>query len=552
MSYLVLARKWRPQGLDDLIGQEAVVRTLKNALKQGRVAHAYLFSGPRGVGKTSTARILAKAMNCTNGPTSVPCNVCPQCQGITDGSSVDVLEIDGASNTGVDDVRELRDTVKYAPASSRYKVYIIDEVHMLSGAAFNALLKTLEEPPPHVVFIFATTSPKKIPATILSRCQHLTFKKIPRHMIKERLSGIMQKEGFRATPGAIEAIAQAADGSMRDSLTILDQALAFSEEIKEEDIATLLGLPEKALLYELTISIIAADRIRSLDLVKGLVEKGYDLRVFSRELTEYFRNILIIKVASGASGILDLTEEEISRLQRLSEKTTLEELTLMFSELVRLENEMRTTPNPRYLLELSLIRLSFLKGMIPISEALKRIEGITTADIQDKKIERPQAQSELPEPQMPSQADRQAAEKTASATEDAPPASAAIEDSLWDALIKKLEEKEHHFVYQLAKGKVVNITDKELVIGFNGDMPLFMNTVKKYRPAIEDALKEIKGSRIRIKVVPLVKRHEETKSLMDKVKSEPIVMDVLNLFNGKILEVKSIEGHINNGGKDDE
>ena len=236
MSYIVLARKWRPQGFNDLIGQEAVVTTFKNALSSGKIVHAYLFSGPRGVGKTSSARILAKALNCLQRSDSEPCGECRSCKSITQGASVDVLEIDGASNTSVDAVRELREAVKYAPSGGKYKIYIIDEVHMLSTQAFNALLKTLEEPPAHVIFIFATTEPKKIPSTILSRCQHHSFRRITKNMIKGQLNKIIDTEKINIRESALEMIAKAADGSMRDALTLLDQATAFSDDITEEEL----------------------------------------------------------------------------------------------------------------------------------------------------------------------------------------------------------------------------------------------------------------------------------------------------------------------------
>ena len=233
MSYLVLARKWRPKEFDDLVGQEPIMRILKNAITQGKIAHAYLFSGPRGVGKTSSARILAKAMNCKEGPTPVPCGVCGSCTAINDGSSIDVTEIDGASNNSVDDIRDLRERVKYASSGGKYKVYIIDEVHMLSGSAFNALLKTLEEPPSHVIFVLATTEMKKIPATVLSRCQHMPFRRISGNVIRARLKQISDTEGIHISPSALGLVARAADGSMRDSLTILDQLSSFSAEITE-------------------------------------------------------------------------------------------------------------------------------------------------------------------------------------------------------------------------------------------------------------------------------------------------------------------------------
>ncbi|RMD59214.1 MAG: DNA polymerase III subunit gamma/tau, partial [Nitrospirae bacterium] len=244
MSYLVFARKWRPKHFGDLLGQEPIVRSLRNAISSGKIGHAYLFSGPRGVGKTTTARILAGALNCVHGPTPEPCGECPNCEAIYNGSSVDVLEIDGASHNSVDNIRELRDTVGYMPSMCRYKIYIIDEIHMLSEQAFNALLKTLEEPPLHCVFIFATTAPKKIPSTILSRCQHYMFRRIPKDVIKQRLRAVAEDEGISISEEAIGMISKASDGSMRDALTMLDQASALSDNISISDVQKLLGLPE--------------------------------------------------------------------------------------------------------------------------------------------------------------------------------------------------------------------------------------------------------------------------------------------------------------------
>src|SRR4030067_3500260 len=296
MSYLGLARKWKPQGFDDLIGQEPIIRILKNSIDQEKIAHAYLFSGPRGVGKTSMARILAKALNCKDGPTANPCGQCPSCLSVTDGSSMDVMEIDGASNNSVNDIRDLRERVKYAPSGGRYKVYIIDESHMLSDAAFNALLKTLEKPPPHVVFVLATTAPKKIPSTVLSRCRHLPFRRIPSQEIKERLKKISQAEGINVSGTALELIARAADGSLRDSLTILDQLSSFSSDINDSDVKDLLGITDFSLLSQISVALIEGKREEILKIIEELAERGTDIRSFIKELVHFFRDLLIARV----------------------------------------------------------------------------------------------------------------------------------------------------------------------------------------------------------------------------------------------------------------
>jgi len=375
MSYIVLARKWRPQGFDDLIGQDTVVRTLKNALSNEKIVHAYLFSGPRGVGKTSLARILAKALNCKMRSDSEPCGTCESCRAITEGSSVDVFEIDGASNNSVDAVRELRETVKYAPSTGKYKVYIIDEVHMLSQSAFNALLKTLEEPPPHVVFIFATTEPKKIPATILSRCQHHAFRRISKTKIKEQLQKIVDVEKIKIKESALEMIAKAADGSMRDSLTLLDQACSFSDNITETELQTLLGLPEREIILNLSRAILNGNISETLFIIKELTDRGSDLRQLTKELVENFRNIAIVKVTENAEELLEFSREEVQQLRKLTSNVSIEQLTLLLSELLKLEGEVRNSINPRYTLELGLLRTSFIKGMTSIEDILKILDS---------------------------------------------------------------------------------------------------------------------------------------------------------------------------------
>src|SRR5436189_523687 len=296
MSYEVFARKYRPQTFDDLVGQAHVTRTLKNAVQQNRLAHAYLFVGPRGIGKTSTARILAKALNCVNGPTVTPCGVCDSCREIAQGNSLDVLEIDGASNNGVEQVRELRDNVRYAPSKGHFKIYIIDEVHMLTSAAFNALLKTLEEPPPHVKFIFATTEPQKVLPTILSRCQRFDLHRIPANLIAQHLQFIAGKERITLEPAAAHAIARGAEGGLRDAESMLDQLVAFcGEKISESDVLNVFGFTSEETVTDLTANILRGETADAIDLLHQQCESGKDMMRLMSDLIAYLRDLLVFK-----------------------------------------------------------------------------------------------------------------------------------------------------------------------------------------------------------------------------------------------------------------
>jgi DNA polymerase-3 subunit gamma/tau len=339
MSYLVLARKWRPQTFDEIVGQEHVSRTLTNAIRSNRVAHAFLFTGVRGVGKTTAARILAKALNCEHGPTPTPCNRCANCVEITAGNAVDVLEIDGASNTGVDDVREIIENVRYQPAKSRFKIYIIDEVHMLSTSAFNALLKTLEEPPGHVKFIFATTDPHKVPHTIHSRCQRYDFKRIPPRLVAERLAEIVRSEEVDISERALFTIAREGEGSMRDAQSLLDQVIAFAgKTIRDEDVVSALGVADRKLLYGVADAIVERDPPRALALLNELHQYGYDMRRFTRELLEHFRNLSVARLLPDADLLADLSDEERTEAGRQAQKMSTEDLDRAF----------RSTPKPRW------------------------------------------------------------------------------------------------------------------------------------------------------------------------------------------------------------
>ena len=356
MTYQVLARKWRPQEFDAVVGQDPVTRTLRNALSSGRVAHAYLFTGPRGVGKTTTARLLAKALACTARTGPEACGACPSCRDFVSGAPVDVMEIDAASNTSVDDIRTLRENVKYSPARGRFKVYIVDEVHMLSGAAFNAFLKTLEEPPAHVVFILATTDPKKIPATVLSRCQRFDFRPIAPEQLTLSLTRILEQEGVPFEPGALPVLIRAAEGSLRDALSLLDTAIAYGEgKLDEAGVARLLGSSSPVHVRGFVGALLARDGAAALEAIDRAATGGEDLGALCREAIEMARRLLVLKVASGAP-FADLTLAEAAELRAAAEPVSADELIYVLRAFLDADGEMRRSPHPRVELEIATVR----------------------------------------------------------------------------------------------------------------------------------------------------------------------------------------------------
>ena len=381
-QYQVLALKYRPQKFSELVGQEHVSRTLQNAIDSGRVAHAFLFTGARGVGKTTTARIMAKTLNCAAGVTHEPCNTCPQCLEITKGNSTDVFEIDGASNNGVDDVRDLRDNIKYLPSHSRYRIIIIDEVHMLSTNAFNALLKTLEEPPEHVKFIFATTEPHKLPVTILSRCQRFDFKRVTLTKIIGRLRYIAGEEKVTVSDSALSLIARKGDGSMRDSLTAFDQVLAFcSDTVSDEDVATLLGTIDRRLLTEISAAVFAGNTQGVLAGIKQVDLVGYNMRQFCQELIEHFRNLLVIRSVKKPEEILDITATELEDLQKQSLHISALDVQRRLTLLIKAESELAYASFPRLIVEMALLKAALLAPLVPIQELIEKIKLLETAAV---------------------------------------------------------------------------------------------------------------------------------------------------------------------------
>lgn len=377
MEYLVLARKFRPQSFEDVAGQEHVVKTLRNAIAQGRVAHAFLFAGPRGVGKTSVARILAKSLNCEKGPTATPCNECANCREITEGSSLDVREIDGASNRGIDEIRELRENVKFAPAAAKYKIYIIDEVHMLTREAFNALLKTLEEPPAHVIFVFATTENHKVPATILSRCQCYDFRRISLAEIAGNLGKVADTEKIQVSPAALSWIAEAGDGSMRDAQSIFDQVISYAGmNINDNDVEDILGLVDRKYLFRLSAAALQRDAGACLIILEEAYLAGLDMKHFYQMLLKHFRNMLLVKIAADGSSSFDIAPEQIETLKKQVKSATKETLQRYVEILIAEEDSFRRSQETRLKLETIIVRMAYLEPVIPIGEIVSAIEAI--------------------------------------------------------------------------------------------------------------------------------------------------------------------------------
>jgi DNA polymerase-3 subunit gamma/tau len=376
MSYQVIARKWRPQTFDDLVGQQHVTDTLKNAIKNDRVAHAYIFSGARGVGKTTAARILAKALNCVKGPTPNPCGECDSCKEIAAGTSLDVIEIDAASNRGIDQIRELREMVRYAPASSRSKVVILDEAHMLTGEASNALLKTLEEPPDRVIFVMATTQPEDLVDTIRSRSQHFHFRALTFGEITGRLEEIAKKEDLKIEPGAMAVIARMAEGSLRDALSLLEQARAYcGDTIPDKDVRELLGVVPDDALDELVGAIAEGSADRALGLVHTFQKEGRNLQHFCREAIRHMRNLLVARVCGADLDLIAATPDQRPAIAKAAARFNEEDLTRFFQILLQTDEDLRRKPDPRVHLEMGLLRLINAARLAPLEELLAELKS---------------------------------------------------------------------------------------------------------------------------------------------------------------------------------
>ncbi len=537
MSYQVLARKWRPQVFDDVVGQGHITRTLQNAIASGRLAHAFLFSGPRGVGKTTTARILAKALNCSEGPTPAPCGKCDSCRETAAGTSVDVIEIDGASNRGIEHIRELREAVKYAPAGGKSKVYVIDEVHMLTNEAFNALLKTLEEPPPHVIFIFATTEPQKIPSTILSRCQRYGFKRVSVIEIVGRLRRIADAEGITVTDQGLALIARAAEGSMRDSQSLLDQAVSYSGvTITDEDLRATLGSVAQEALLKFTAGLLVRDSAGLLRYVDDLLEHGQDVRQFLSGVVEHIRNLLVVRIAADPAPVVELPAADIDALKGQAAAATNEQLLMLFDGLSKTLDEMRWSPHQRFTLEIGLIKACSLTPLRPLEDVLAEIKEMA-ARIGGERTPagNPAAVSDCTS--VYGAAPEREQKRAPAVSLPAGPG-----DDVWERMMTALRSKKPSLASFLAASRPVRITDREIVVAVKGSTFQIEQIEKpENRDVIEKIISEILGGSVKLRIQAAAAEAPPAPKKKEPVKKRPaeqdtLVQDALRIFGGTVVE----------------
>lgn len=534
MAYQVLARRYRPMTFAEVVGQTTVTRTLQNAIQAGRIGHAFLFSGARGVGKTTTARILAKALNCSaaEGPTPEPCLKCASCLEIATGNALDVQEIDGASNNGVESVRELRESARYNPARDRFKIWIIDEVHMLSTAAFNALLKTLEEPPPKVKFVFATTEYHKIPETILSRCQQYDFRMVGTREIAEHLRLLAKKDGITVSDLSLEAIARTAEGSVRDALSLFDQVLSFSgNDVKDADLQALLGLVDRELLFAASEAVLAGDSLRLLESVDRLSDYGADYRNFARELMLHFREILLTKLAPEKSALLaSIGPDAARRLRPLADAYSEEDLVRVFDVLSRAESDLRWAQDPRITLELALLKLVQMRRLVPFAELVARVERLLSG-------------APAPAPRAAALSPGRPVARELPPPAPAPAVAPAPEDAA--ALLQQMAQEARPSFAPALRGATARLSGDELVLDVPPDFRAF---ALGHLDELEALAKQASGRKLKVAVsdapagpapmaaVPAAP--DPKQSLRARAEREPAVQEALDLFGGRVVDVR--------------
>ncbi len=587
MSYQVIARKYRPQRFRDVVGQEHVTTTLAHAIEQRRIAHAYIFCGPRGTGKTTIARIFAKCLNATNGPTVDFRDQDPRCQEIAEGRSLDVLEIDGASNNGVEQVRELRETCKYAPASGRFKIYIIDEVHMLSTAAFNALLKTLEEPPEHVKFMFATTDPEKVLPTILSRCQRFDLRRIPAALIAKHLEQIARTENVKIEPAALYAIARGAEGALRDAESTLDQLISFcGEQIQEADVLSMFGLAAQSQLLELARTVLDGEVEKALRRLNELAEHGKDLGRLLSDLLNHFRNLLIFQVSHGDPNLLEVSEAEAAALAGQSKTVATEAITRIMEVLADAEMRLRDASSKKILVEVALLKAIEARKALSVQAVLEQLKALrdnSTGEVVTLPL--PQAPAPAPGPTAQTGAvaagPKMPASTTAAAVREDPGTTPTVAQDqgadFWDTLVAAIGRASPFTRTYLLEAHLVSFDQRLLVIGFDPQFEDHLGLVDNARnhALLQTKLAELGYPNVQVKFIkaeapagqgppppakpppvsatnaPARARAASAASApgrgkpapvpfqKDQFKNDPLIQKALEIFKGQIVDVRA-------------
>ncbi len=570
MSYQVFALRWRPQRFADVVGQEHVTRPLQNAIRENRVPHAFLLTGGRGVGKTTTARILAKALVCEHGPAPEPCNECRFCREVTAGSAIDVVEMDAASNTGIDDVRDLKESLMYAPAAARLKVYIVDEVHMLSTAAFNALLKTPDEPPAHARFIFATTDLHKVPITIQSRCQRYDFRLLERSEIVEQLRRIVDAEGVAMSPAALAAVASAGEGSMRDAESLLEQVVAYcGRTVRDEEVAAALGLPEGKTLLTFCADLLGRRGAACLATLDAVAALGMDARVFAREVLGMLRNLAVLRAAPDATDLVPVTPETLAELQPLAAAASPGHLQSLFEIFLRVETEVRTATFPRMLLELAVLRAVRLEEVQEIATLLGRLEEFEhrlasggwgpAAGGADPNREPLEGAAPAPSPEeSPWEAYETSPPRAAEPTTDpvrVAPAPATVPpiaaDDLFARFLDRVRRDKGMLAGFLEHGRMLKTDKGVLEIGFASQDSFFLDTARETEniACLRTAARELLGERTEVRLVTIdgngaaeaLRAPRETdkhRSLRHEALDAPAVGWAMEILQSQIVEVK--------------
>jgi DNA polymerase-3 subunit gamma/tau len=551
VSYLVIARKWRPQTWDDVVAQDHVTATLKNAINHERLAHAYLFTGPRGVGKTSAARILAKALNCEQSAEGAPCNSCSSCTEIAEGRAVDVFEIDGASNRGIDEVRNLRENIRYTPAKGMYRIYIIDEVHMLTAPAFNALLKTLEEPPSHVVFVFATTEPHKVPATILSRCQRFDFRRIKPQDIIERLKLICKEEKIEIDDEALYLIARKADGSLRDSQSILDQIVSYTgEKITATHIVQCLGLIEQEIFFEVTDVLSEKDVSKGLQLVEKIVSGGYDLEEFLTGLSDHLRQLLIVR-STGSADLVEASEDNRKQYLETAQMFREEDVLRLIRIVLDTRMALKRAAHPRLPLELAMVRMIKLDQTVTIEDLLSRLERLGDGGIQPSATGSPtppapipgNSGSESPSPPKKPPKDEQP-KKPPSGLEKETDIDLDHVKLKWNTIIERVKHRKITVGSFLQEGVLLGMEGNTIELGFGLSNGFHIDAIMRSKDMIQEELREVLGWDLSFRCVKkdLPKREvvtpkkEKEDRLKDLGESDPVIKKIVDDFDAEIVD----------------